>query len=60
MDKFMGYVYAFNTIMLAVYLVGYFRLRKMYNNLIDFTMRLSDDSDMVERENKMLKDKLRD
>lgn len=60
MDKFMEYVYLFNTIMLAVYLIGYFRLRKMYNNLIDFTMRLSDDSDMVERENKMLKDKLRD
>ena len=60
MDKFMEYVYLFNTIMLAVYLIGYFRLRKMYNNLIDFTMRLSDDSAMVERENKMLKDKLRD
>jgi hypothetical protein len=60
MDKFMDYVYLFNSIMLIVYLISYFRLRKMYNNLIDFTMRLSDDSDMVEKENKMLKDKLRD
>ena len=58
MDKFMGYVYVFNTIMLLVYLVGYFRLRFMYNNLIDFTMRLSDDAEIVKKENTMLKDKL--
>ena len=58
MDKFMGYVYVFNTIMLFVYLVGYFRLRFMYNNLIDFTMRLSDDAEIVKKENTMLKDKL--
>ena len=54
----MGYVYVFNTIMLLVYLVGYFRLRFMYNNLIDFTMRLSDDAEIVKKENTMLKDKL--
>jgi len=60
MDKFMGYVYLFNSIMLGVYLIGYFRLRKMYNNLIDFTMRLSDDAEIVKRENTKLKDKLSD
>jgi hypothetical protein len=58
MDKFMDYVYIFNTVMLVVYLVAYFRLRIRYNNLAAFTMRLSDDAIRVKKENDSLNRKL--
>ena len=58
MDKFIDYVHLFNAVMVVVYLIAYFRLRVKYNNLTDFTMRLSDDAIRVKKENDTLKAKL--
>ena len=58
MDKFMDYVYMFNTVMLVGYAIAYFRLRMKHANLTAFTMRLSDDAIRVKKENDTLKSKL--